>query len=185
MRCSLICVVLMAGGMLMSAPDGHAQQRIAYIESDAILQRIPEYATVQQNIDRMVEEWRAELAGKQREIDELFREYQARELLYTEEERVRKRDEIVQREEEAEQLRVRYFGPEGELFRQQEQLMRPIQERILEAVEEIAASEGYDFVFDKSGDYLFLYSREQHNLSDRVLEALGVDAETAAAGRSR
>lgn len=172
----LLLAVLFAAVGLNSAA---AQQRIGYIDSEEILRQIPEYATIQQNVERMVQEWRGELDAIQREIDEMFREYQARELLYTQEERIRKRDEIVEREEEAEQLRLRYFGPEGELFRQQEQLMRPLQERILEAVEEVAAAEGFDYVFDKSGDFLFLYAREQHDISRRVLEALGIDTERA------
>ena len=105
-------------------------------------------------------------------------EYQARELLYTGEERKRKREEIMAAEEEAERLRMRYFGPDGELFVQQENLMRPLQEKVLEAIETVAAQEGYDYIFDKSGDFLFLYAREQYNLSDRVLEELGIDLET-------
>ena len=127
----------------------------------------------------MAQEWQAELETRQREVDELFQEYQARELLYTSEERQRKRDEIVQAEEEVERLRMRYFGPEGELFREQERLMRPLQERVLAAIEEVATADGYDYVFDKSGDYLFMFAREQFDLSDDVLEELGIDLESA------
>ena len=105
----------------------------------------------------------------------MFREYQARELLYTKEERQRKQDEIVRAEEEAERLRMRYFGPEGELFLQQDNLMRPLQEKLMKAIEVVAASEGYDYIFDKSGDFLFLFARDQFDLSDRVLEELGIE----------
>lgn len=155
-----------------------AQQKIAYIDSEYILSKTPDYATVQQQLDRMAQEWQGEVENRQREIDELFREYQARELLYTNEERQRRREDIVRAEEEVERLRMQYFGPEGELFAQQESLMRPIQERILKAVEDVAVADGYDYVFDRSGDYLFMYAREQFNLSDRVLEELGIDIES-------
>lgn len=166
----------LAGWMTLPAM---AQQKIGYVDSEYILDRTPDYRTIQNQLDRLTQEWEAELQKKQQEVDELFREYQARELLYTSEERQRKREEIMRAEEDLERLRMQYFGPEGELFRQQEQLMRPLQERILAAIEEVATREGFDFVFDKSGDFLFLYAREQYDLSDRVLEELGIDIENS------
>lgn len=159
------------------APTAFAQQKLGYVDSEYILSKLPDYATVQQNLDRMAQEWQKEIEDKQQEVDDLFREYQARELLYVAEERKRRRDDIIRQEEEVEKLRAQYFGPEGELFQQQEKLMRPLQERILTAMEEVATSEGYDYVFDISGDYLFLYAREQLNLSDQVLEEMGIDLE--------
>lgn len=161
----------------LMAPAAFAQQKLGYVDSEYILSKLPDYATVQQNLDRMAQEWQKEIEDKQQEVDDLFREYQARELLYVAEERKRRRDDIIRQEEEVEKLRAQYFGPEGELFQQQEKLMRPLQERILTAMEEVATSEGYDYVFDISGDYLFLYAREQLNLSDQVLEEMGIDLE--------
>jgi outer membrane protein len=114
----------------------------------------------------------------------MFREYQSRELLYTNEERQRKRDAIVQAEEEVERLRVKYFGPEGDLFREQDQQMRPVQERVLAAIEEVASKDDYDYVFDVSGDFLFLYKRDQYDLSNQVLEELGIEVDNTARTRS-
>ncbi len=170
-------------GFGLVASEAQAQQKIGYVDSEYMLQRLPEYQTIQNQLDRLTQEWEAELKKKKEEVDELFREYQARELLYTNEERQRKRDEIIQAEEEVERLRVRYFGPEGELFQQQDQLMRPLQERILGAIEEVATREGYDYVFDRSGDFVFLFAREQYNLSDQVLEELGIDVDGTGRGR--
>lgn len=164
------------------APTSLAQQRIGYVDSEFILSNTPEYATVQQQLDRMAQEWQEELEARRDEVDEMFREYQARELLYTSEERQRKRDEIMRAEDEVERLRMQYFGPEGDLFEQQERLMRPIQEKVLAAIEEVAEREGYDYVFDKGGDYLFMYAREQYDLSEDVLEELGIDLENNARG---
>ncbi|MEX1056020.1 MAG: OmpH family outer membrane protein [Rhodothermales bacterium] len=161
----------------VAAPATQAQQKIGYVDSEYILNKTPEYATVQQQLDRMAQEWQQEIEKLRKEVDELFREYQARELLYTSEERLRKRETIVQAEEDVERMRMQYFGPEGELFKQQENLMKPIQEKVLVAIEEIATQEGYDYVFDKGGDYLFMYAREQFDLSDQVLEELGIDIE--------
>jgi len=156
---------------------GLAQQRIGYIDSEFIFQYIPEYATVQQKLDRLILEWEREIEERRKEVEALELEFQAREVLYTPEEREQKLAEIQQKKEEIRQLRRRYFGPEGELFKEQEKLMQPLQERILKAVEEVATREGYDFVFDKSGDFLFLFAREQYDLSLLVLEELGIDTE--------
>lgn len=160
-----------------------AQQLIGYVDSERILTQLPDYASVQQRLDRQAADWESEIEAKRTEVDELFRTYQSREMLYTREERDRKRDEIVQLEEEIERLRMRYFGPEGELFAQQDDLMRPLQERVLAAVEEVATREGYDYVLDKSGDYLFLFFREQYDLSEMVLQELGIDVDEGGQGR--
>lgn len=164
-------------GVLLLAPAASAQQMIGYVDSEYILGETPEYATVEQQLDRMAQEWQQELEERQAEVDEMFDEYQARELLYTNEERQRKRQDIVRAEEEVERLRMQYFGPEGDLFTQQETLMRPIQEKVLTAIEEVARREGYDYVFDKGGDYLFMYAEEEFDLSEDVLSELGIDVE--------
>ncbi len=178
-----IKILCLAVFLVAVAGQAQAQQRIAFIDSEEVLNRVPEYATVQQQIDRMAAEWETEIETRQREVEEMFREYQARELLYTSEERKNKREEIVRAEEDVERLRMQYFGPEGELFTEQDKLVRPLQERVLAAVEEVATSEGYDYVFDKAGDFLFLFAREQHDLSEKVLEELGIDIEGAQRGR--
>ena len=174
---ALTGALVIAGLLALSATPAAAQQSIAYIDSDFILNQTPEYQTIQQQLDRIAEEWQSELDERRQQLDEQFREYQARELLYTNEERQRRRQEIVRAEEELEQLRVRYFGPEGEIFAEQERLMRPLQERILEAVERVANAEGYDYVFDKSGEFLFMFARPQYDLSNDVLEELGIDTQ--------
>lgn len=161
--------------LLALAVPAVAQQRIGYVDSAYILPRIPEYQTAQQQIDRQAQQWQAELDERAAEVAELEREFTARELLFTEAERDRRRREISDRRRDNDALRLRYFGPEGELFREQARLLRPVQERLLEGIEQVASDANYDFVFDLSGDYLFLFARPQHDLSDRVLDELGID----------
>ncbi len=170
--------LLMALIMAIPAQHAQAQQKIGYIDSDYILSNMPEYATIQQQLDRMAQTWQTELDEMKADLDEKFREYQARELLYTNEERQRRRQEILREEEDLERLRVKYFGPEGDIFLQQEQLMRPVQEKILQAIDGVATSEGYDYIFDSSGEFLFMFKRDQYNLSDSVLRELGIDVES-------
>ncbi len=175
----------LAFAILLTPAAAWAQQKIAYIDSKYIYGKYPEFATTQQKLNRMAQEWERDIQGRQKDVDDLFQEYQARELLYTQEERQRKRDEIMTAEADVERLRSQYFGPEGDLFKQQEQLLKPIQEKVLVAIEVIALAEGYDYVFDKNGDFLFLYTSEQFDLSNQVLEELGIEIESTGRGGSR
>lgn len=167
---------------LTAASGVQAQHRMGHVDSEFILSRVPEYTTAQQEIDRQVQQWQTELDELSNQIAELEREFAARELLYTEAERERRRSEIDALRRDLDALRLRYFGQEGELFREQTRLMRPIQERVLTAIEEVARDENLDYVFDRSGDYVFLFARPQFDISDRVLEELGIDP---ALGRTR
>lgn len=168
-------------GLLLWASLGatavQAQQKIGYIDTQYILDRLPEYETVQQTLDQAEEQWRTEIRDARDRVEDLRQEYQARELLYTDEERQEQKQSITEARREVEALRQRYFGPDGQLFTRQRELMRPIQERILVAVEDVATSEGYDYVLDQSGDVLFMFARDQYDLSDVVLRELGVDVE--------
>ena len=164
--------------LFLLASPAQAQQKIGYVNSDYVLEQMPEYATIQQQLDRIAQTWQDALDQTEEDLDGQFREYQARELLYTNEERQRRRQEILQAEEALERLRVKYFGPEGDIFLQQEQLMRPVQEKILQAINEVADSEGYDYIFDSSGEFLFMFKREQYDVSIEVLQELGIDVDS-------
>ena len=96
-----VLALLLAGvSLLLVATPALGQHKLGYVDSEYILNQLPDYATVQQQIDRMAEDWRTEVEDRRSEVDEMFREYQARELLYTNEERQRKRDDIIRAEEE-------------------------------------------------------------------------------------
>jgi len=163
--------------------EAHAQQKIGYIDSQAILEELPEYASVEQKLNQLEDEWRAEIESQEEKVQALRDEYRAWELLYTDEERRQKRTAIQNAQKKVDQLRQRYFGPDGQLYTRQQELMRPIQERILNATEEVATEEGYDYVFDKSEKVLFMYAREDHNLNNRVLQALGMTPGQQTEGR--
>lgn len=174
----LVLAVLTVGIGVESAA---AQQKIGYYDAQLVLEKIPEYQSVQQKLNRLETRWEQELDTLQQEKQRLVREFEARELLYTEEERKRKQGEIRKMEEKIESYRQEHFGPKGMLFQRQKQLMRPIQERILEAVDAVARREGYDFVFDKSGgEFMFHFARDEYNINQAVLEELGVNTSAQA-----
>lgn len=153
------------------------QQKIGYLDSEFILEAMPDYATIQRQLDRMAQDWQKDLDKLKKDLGVQFRDYQARELLYTNEERQRRRQEIVRAEEDLERLRVTYFGPEGSIFLEQEKLMRPLQEKILQAIDEVATSEGFDYIFDIAGEFLFMFKRAQYDVSESVLRELGIDVD--------
>jgi len=167
----------------MAAEPARAQQKIGYVDTEYVLNQMPEYTTVKQKLDKLEQQWRSEIQEKQKEARELEREFEARELLYTEEERKRKQNAIERARTEVEQLRQKYFGPDGELYSRQKSLMRPLQERVLKATERVATADGYDYVVDKKGETLFLYAREEHDLSDRVLRELGINTDQGGDGQ--
>jgi len=180
---SLVLIAAVLAGGVGIAQGAVAQQRIGYIDSESILQEVPEYANVQQKLDQLEKKWRAEIQDQKEQVQTLREEFRAWELLYTEEERRRKREEIDKAQKAVEQLRQRYFGPDGELYARQRELMRPIQERILSATEEVATQQGYDYIFDKGDRVLFMYARQEHNLNEDVLQELGVSSAQQAEGR--
>ncbi len=161
--------------MLAVAVPAAAQQKLAFVDSERILDLMPEYRTAQQELDRLAGQWQAEVDAVGVEADGLQASFAAREILYTAEERDRGLAEITARRQSADALRRRYFGPEGELFREQQSRLRPVQERLLTAVENVANDGDYDFVFDRTGDYVFLFARPRNDLTDRVIDALGLN----------
>jgi outer membrane protein len=176
---ALGAAVVLVGG----AAPALAQQKIGYVDTEYVLNQMPEYKTVQRKLDKLEQQWRAEIQKQREEARTLEQEFQARELLYTEQERKRKRQAIEKARKEVEQLRQQYFGPEGQLYTRQQELMRPIQQRVLEATENVATADGYDYVVDKKGETLFLYAREEHDLSDRVLRELGINVDREGRGQ--
>ena len=169
---------------LALTPAAAAQQRVGYVDSAVILERMPEFQSAQQEVERLGARYQAEVDGAALEADAAADEFAAREILYTDEERERALDALAERRLAVDALRRRYFGPEGELFREQQALLRPAQERLLAAVEAVAEADDFDYVFDRDGDYLFLFARPTNNLTDRVLDELGVGVGAAGqAGR--
>lgn len=149
-------------------------QRFAFIDSEFILSRMPEYSGLEQRLRSMNEGWREEIEEMDREIAALEREYIAREILYTDEVRSQKLNEIETKKRQKDQFINSRYGPDGEYFRQQQLILEPLQRRIMDAVERVSNRDNYDFVFDRSGDFLFLFSRSQWNISDDVLLEMGI-----------
>ena len=177
--------LLVALLVVLAAPAALAQQKIGYVDSSAILDQMPEYQSAQQELERLAQQWQGEVTALAAEADRMADQFAAREILYTDAERRVQLDAIQAKRAERDALRTRYFGPEGELFREQQTRFRPAQERLLAAVEAVADDGEFDYVFDRSGDYVFLYTRPRHNLTELVKEELGIGVGASTAGTGR
>ncbi len=167
-------IVFLTFVLLLTASSAYGQQKIGYIDSDFIMDEIPEYSGIQQRLETIAQNWKGEIEEMNVEIERMKQEFEAREILFTPDIRQQRQQEIDQKVREREQYINRRFGPEGDYFRQQQELLEPLQQRILEAVVKVAERENFDHVFDRAGDYLFLYSRQRWNISLDVLEELGI-----------
>ncbi len=157
---------------LFSAIPLFAQMKIGYINSQAIMKELPEAQDAQRKLDNLVQEWQAELRKLESEWKQKYDAYDRDKLIMSDQLRAEKEKELVDLENRIMQYREQKFGQNGELFQKQEEFMKPIQNKIFNALEKIAKEEGYDFVFDKSGEILLLYANEKYDLTNKVLEAL-------------
>ncbi len=150
-------------------------QKFAYVDSQFILENIPEYKQAQQQLDDLSYDWQEDIEKSYQEIDQLYRAYQTDKVLLTDKMRQTREDEIIQKEKDAKELQQQRFGTEGDLFKKQEELIRPIQNQIYNAIQEFATEGRYGVIFDKSSDLLMLYADENLDKSEKILDKLGYD----------
>jgi len=148
-------------------------QRFAYVNTDYILNNIPEYKEAQESIDKLSDEWKAEVEKKQKEVDEIYRVFQNEQYLLTEEQKKAKIQEIESKEKAIKDYQRTKFGYEGELFKKRQELIKPIQDKVYEAIEKFAVERGYDFVFDKASSTTILYANSENDKSEDILKKLG------------
>ncbi len=148
-------------------------QRFAYIDSDYIMDNIPEYKAAEMEIERISIEWQKELENMFGEIESLFRAYQAESPMLPEEIRIQREEAIMTKEKTAKELQMKRFGRDGELFQKRQELVKPIQDNIYDAVQEIATRGNYAVIFDKTGGLTMIYTDVRYDLSDEVLQRMG------------
>ena len=156
-----------------------SQLKIGYVDSDAIMDNLPDAQDARQKLDQLIQEWQAELTKLENEWKQNFDEYEKRKLIMTDQTRAEMEQKLVQLEQKIAKFREEKFGTNGELFLKQEELMKPVQNRVFLAIEEIAKEEDYDFVFDRSGDIMLLFAKEEYDLTADVLERLKLEKQTS------
>ncbi len=149
-------------------------QRFAYVDTDYIMDMLPEYKSAQKQLDLIAENWQKEAEAMKLEIERLQKEYQAEQVLLTEELKKKKEAEIKAKEAELKDFVNKKFGYEGELFKKRQELVKPIQDKVFDACQKIAKQSALDFIFAKGGEVIMMYSNAKYDKSDEVLAELGV-----------
>ncbi len=164
--------------MIMAASAIMFAQKYAYVDTDYILENIPEYQDALDILDEYSIQWQQEIEEKFADVDALYKEYQAEAVLLPEDMKRQRENEIIQKEQEAKELQKQRFGRDGDLFQKRLELVQPIQEKIYNAIEEIAEEQNYAFVFDKAGSLTILFARQKFDISDDVLDEVGMVMQT-------
>jgi len=148
-------------------------QKYAFVDSDYILNNIPSYKAAQDEINKLSTQYEEEVKALYEEIEKMWQTYQGEKVLLTEEMRTEREEEIITKERDAKKMQNDYFGEEGMLFKKREELIKPIQDEVYNAVKEIANENGYAVIFDSSSGPTMLYTNPRYDISDEVLKRLG------------
>ena len=175
-------LIITAVVLFFSVVMVHAQ-KFAYVDSQYILDNLPEYTEAQAQLDEISSQWQKEIESKFAEVDKMYQDYQAQAVLLPEDMKKKKEQEIVDKEKEAKNLEHQRFGQGGDLMKKRQELVKPIQEKVYNAIQEIATSNNYAVVFDKSGALTILFGSPKYDISDEVLDNLGA-ASSGRKGRS-
>ncbi len=171
--CFLKYYILILAGLLFSGINNSYAQKFAYVNTEYILENIPEYKSAQQQLDNLSITWQKEIEDKYAIIDKLYKAYQAEQVLLTEEMKRRRQDEISQKEKDVKDLQKQRFGYEGDLFKKKQEFVKPIQDKIYNAIKKLATDQSYAVIFDKSSELIMLYTNPKYDKSDEILLAMG------------
>ena len=168
--------LLLALFLLAFASEVRAQ-KFGWVDSEYIMAKMPEYAKAQQELALLSDTWQKEIEVQQKDLDKLHRNYQNEEIVLTEAMKKKRQDEILLKEQDLKTYRNKQFGYEGQLFKKRQELNKPVQDQVFEAVEKVAKKKTLAVIFDKSGDLTMLYNNPAHDYTEFVLEELGLGAE--------
>ncbi len=148
-------------------------QKFAYVDTEYILENIPNYESAQQQLDDISKTWQGEIEVLYSEVKKMYKDYQAEVVLLTNDQKRKREDEIIEKENKAKALQKKYFGRDGSLFKKRQELIKPIQDEVFNAIKELAEEGSYAMIFDVSGSVSILYNNPKYDKSDDVLEKLG------------
>ncbi len=160
---------------LFGAVESQGQRlSLAYVDSDYILNRMPEYQSAQQQLNESAVSWEKEALDMETALVQMQRDYSAEEILLTAEQRKERKTSIEQQEKKLIEFRQEKFGTEGALFKKRSQLVKPIQDKMFEAVQAVAKAQGLDYIFDKASGVQMLYANPRYDKTFEVMEELGI-----------
>jgi outer membrane protein len=149
-------------------------QRYAIIDSKYILSKVPEYKTAQEKLNQYSEQWQEEIDEKSAELEKMYKNYDAEQVMLSDDLKKKREDELFNRQKEVNDLQKKRFGYEGDIFKKRQELIKPIQDKVYNAVQKLATSKLYDFILDKSEGITVIFADPKLDRSDDVLKELGV-----------
>ena len=164
--------IILVCSLLISTINMNAQ-KFAYVDTDYILSKIPEFAQSEDLINKYSKQWNDEIEASYKEIEQMFKDYQSEEILLDESLKIKRQEAIIEKEKYVQSLQQKYFGSEGELYKKRQELISPIQDRIFDAIQQLAANNKYSIIFDASSDLIMLYSNPDLDKSDKILQIMG------------
>jgi outer membrane protein len=159
---------------LLAANVPAQAQRLGYIDTEFIMGKMPEYAQAQTELNKLSDTWEKEIEIQQKDLDKMYRTYQAEEVVLTEPMKKKRQDELLKKEQEIKAYRTKQFGYEGQLFKKRQELNKPVQDRVFEAVEKMVKAKKLDIVFDKASEITMIYTNPTYDYTEYVLEELGL-----------
>ncbi|MBD5238000.1 MAG: OmpH family outer membrane protein [Bacteroidales bacterium] len=148
-------------------------QKYALIDMDYILRNVPSYEMANEQLNQVSQRWEKEVNAISKEAETMFKNYQSEMVFLTDDQKKKREEEIVAKEKEATDLRYKYFGPEGELYKKRQSLVKPIQEDVYNAVKAVAEEKGYVTIFDRASSQSIVYAKPSIDVSNEVLAKLG------------
>ncbi|HRG81646.1 MAG TPA: OmpH family outer membrane protein [Chitinophagaceae bacterium] len=149
-------------------------QKYAVIDTRYILDKMPDYKEAQKQLDDITAGWQKEIDGKQAELDRMYKDYDAEQVMLSDELKKKREDQLFNKEKELRDLQRKRFGFEGDLFKKRQELVKPIQDKVYNAIQKISVARGYDFVLDKSEGITIIFADPKLDKSEDVLKELGV-----------
>lgn len=165
----IIVTVCFLAGLLLSANA----QKFAMVDMEYIMKNIPSFETANEQINQISKKWQSEVELQMQEVQKMYKNYQTELVFLSEDMKVKREEEIIAKEKVANELKKKYFGADGELFKKRQSLMKPIQDEVYAAIQEISKEKDYGMVFDKGSSMNIIFTSQKIDISDLVLQKLG------------
>ena len=159
--------------LIVAAVLGASAQKFALVDMEYILKNVPAYEMANEQLNQRSQRWQKEVEALSKEADAMYKQYLSDKVFLTEEQVKKREAEIVAKEQEATELRYKYFGPEGELYKKRQTLMKPIQDDVYNAVKKLSEERGYQTIFDRASSANIIYASPRIDVSNEVLSKLG------------
>lgn len=165
---------LMSLAVLLVFSTSTFAQKFCFVDMEYILSKMPSYVEAQKQLDKTAADWQKEVEAKMKNVDDMYKQFQAEQVLMTEPMKQQKIKEIEAKEKDVKEYQKAKFGPNGDLFKKRQELVKPIQDKIYNEVSKYSVAKGYDFIFDRSSGPTMLYASDRFNKSDDILASLGI-----------